>query len=104
LKNYFQLINEISCLQTLGLPEPYHNSGAENRNQCVHGSVTTHIDSSVSFVSHTKRMIRFFINHINCFYLIYLTNNNFLLQAAVLGCELSSIRLFMETYIWSDNY
>jgi len=34
-------------------------SGAGNRNQPIHGSVTTHTDGSVSFAAHAKRMVRF---------------------------------------------
>jgi len=33
-------------------------SGAGNRNQHIHGSVTTHTGGSVSFVAHAKWMVR----------------------------------------------
>jgi hypothetical protein len=36
-------------------------SGAQNHHQRVHGSVTTHKDGSVLFVSHAKWVIRFFL-------------------------------------------
>jgi hypothetical protein len=33
-------------------------SGADNRNRQIHGSVTTHTDSFVPFATHAKRMVR----------------------------------------------
>jgi hypothetical protein len=33
-------------------------SGAGNRNQPIHGSVTRHTDGSVPFAAHAKRMVR----------------------------------------------
>ena len=33
-------------------------SGAGNRNQPIHGSVTTHTGGSVPFATHAKRMVR----------------------------------------------
>jgi hypothetical protein len=35
-------------------------SGAVNQNREIHGSVTTHTGSSVSFSAHAKRMVRLF--------------------------------------------
>jgi hypothetical protein len=36
-------------------------SGTENRHRLVHDSVITHTSGSVPFVSHVKRMVRFFL-------------------------------------------
>ena len=33
-------------------------SGADNQNQQIHGSVTTHTGGSVPFSAHAKRMVR----------------------------------------------
>ena len=33
-------------------------SGADNRNRKIHGSMTTHTDGSVLFSAHAKRMVR----------------------------------------------
>jgi hypothetical protein len=33
-------------------------SGADNQNWQIHGSVTTHNDGFVSYSAHTKRMVR----------------------------------------------
>ena len=44
-------------------------SGVENQNRRVHNFITTHIDGSVPFVSHAKRMVRFFFYYIHFFYL-----------------------------------
>jgi hypothetical protein len=38
-----------------------------------------------------------------CFFINILINNNFHLQAMILGCESSPIEIFMETYIQSDD-
>jgi hypothetical protein len=37
-------------------------TGAENHNQCIHGSVTTHTNDSVLIISHAKHMIDFFFH------------------------------------------
>jgi hypothetical protein len=47
------------------------HSGVENRNDCVYGYVTMHTNNSVPFISHTKRMVRFFINYINFLFNIF---------------------------------
>jgi hypothetical protein len=48
-------------------------SGAENQNWQIHGSVTTHIDGSVLFIAHTKRMVRLILmtSIFNYFFVIY---------------------------------
>jgi hypothetical protein len=33
-------------------------SGAGNRNQQIHGSLTTHTSDSILFVAHAKQMVR----------------------------------------------
>jgi len=60
-------------------------SGVENQNRRVHSFITTHTDDFVLFVSHAKRMVRFFFYYIH-FFIFFLSNNSFLLQAMVLGC------------------
>jgi hypothetical protein len=36
----------------------HSQSGADNRNRKIHGSVTTHTGGSVLFSAHAKRMVR----------------------------------------------
>jgi hypothetical protein len=38
-------------------------SGMDNHNRRVHGLITTHTGGSVSFISHAKRMVGFFLLH-----------------------------------------
>jgi len=73
-----------------------------NCNRCVHSFVTTHTSNSILFVSHGKQMVIFFLIT-SIFLFIYITNNNFLLQAIVLGCEPSPMDLFMETHLRIDD-
>jgi hypothetical protein len=60
-----------------------------------------------TFVSHAKQMVRFFFNYILffiCYFLqIYLTNNNFLLLAMVLGHKSNPMEVFMETHVRIDD-
>jgi hypothetical protein len=69
--------------------------------------VNMHTDNFVSFVSHAKQMVRFFFNYIYffiCYFLqIYLTNNNFLLLAMVLGHKSNLMEVFMETHVRIDD-
>jgi hypothetical protein len=83
--------------------------------------VNMHTDNFVSFVSHAKQMVRFFLLlpfffakqivrffllppfFYLLFFIIYLTANIFILQATILGRESSSKKLFVETHVRSDD-
>jgi hypothetical protein len=53
----------------------WSQSGTNNHNWRVNGLVTTHTGGSVSFISHAKRMVGFFLLHpifFICFFYKYI--------------------------------
>jgi hypothetical protein len=81
-------------------------SGVENRNKHVHDFATTHTNDSIPFFFSFETDGKIFLSLYQFFYLLFLINifnQQFSLTAMVLGRELSSMELFVETHVQSDD-